>query len=212
MHREIPKSRFIAAFFITAFIFLLMVVTNKYINDAKLNQLSNIYNDIRLDSLNAEVQYELISENPCIALDFDPVTEELFELGKKLTTMEDSLGKNNQQVLDLKRYYSILEIRQYLFVKKASKQCDKNATPILYFYSNEQDCKDCESQGFVLNYVRNAVQNVYVYSFDINLDSSPIKTLKAGYNITSVPSLVISEKTYPGFKDSDQVIDIIKNK
>ena len=196
MHREIPKSRFIAAFFITAFVFLLIVVTNNYINDAKLNKLNSIYDDIRIDSLNAEVQYELISENPCIALNFDPITKELFELGQKLTTMEDNLGKNNQQVLDLKKYYSILEVRQYLFVKKASKQCGKNATPILYFYSNELDCKDCDSQGFVLNYVRNSLPNIYVYSFDLNLDTSPIKALKIGHNITSVPSIVVYDNTY----------------
>lgn len=212
MRREFPRAKFIAAFFLTAFIFLLIITTNNYFNQAKLNQLNALYNNIRIDTLNAEVQYEILSENPCISLNFDPIGDELFKLGEKLTSMESDLGKSNIQVLDLKRYYSILEVRQYLFVKKASKQCNKNATPILFFYSNENDCKDCDSQGFVLNYVRNALPGVYVYSFDNNLNSSPINALKISNNITQVPSIVINGKTYSGFRDSDKVIEYIKNK
>ena len=210
MRRDIPKSKFLAAFFITAFIFLLVIMANNYFNEAKLNQLNALYNNLRIDALNAEVQYEIISENPCVALNFDPISQELFKLGEKLTSMEESLGKKNAQVLDLKKYYSILEIRQYLFVKKSSKQCNKDATPILFFYSNNEDCPECESQGFVLNYIRNSVPGAYIYSFDVNLDSSPIKALKLSYNVTSVPSIVINEKAYPGFKDSDEIIKIIK--
>ncbi len=210
MKREIPRAKFAAAFFMTAFIFLLIIITNNYFNEAKLNQLNSLYNNIRIDALNAEVQYEIISENPCLALNFDPISNELFSLGEKLTKMEEDLGKTNIQVLDLKKYYSILEIRQYLFVKKSSMQCNKQATPILFFYSNENDCADCESQGFVLNYIRNAVNNTYVYSFDVNLDSSATKALKLSYNVTSVPTLVIKDKAYPGFKNSEEILKIIK--
>jgi hypothetical protein len=210
MSRELPRAKFVAAFFLTAFIFLVIVVTNNYFNEAKLNHLNSVYNNIRIDALNAEVQYEIISENPCIALDFAPISNELAELGDKLTDMESQLGKKNQQVLDLKKYYSILEIRQWLFVKKASKQCNANATPVLFFYSNENDCSDCESQGFVLNYIRKSQPNVYVYSFDVNLDTSSIKTLKLSYNITMTPSLVIRDKTYLGFHDADKIVEILR--
>lgn len=210
MHRQISKPRFLAAFFLTAFIFLLVIVTNNYFNEARMNKLNSIYNDIRIDALNAEVQYEIISENPCVALNFEPMNDELFDLGEKLTAMEESLGKNNQQVLDLKKYYSILETRQWLFVKKASKQCNKNATPIMFFYSNQEDCGDCEQQGFVLNYIRTAVPNSYIYSFDVNLDSSAVKALKVSHNITTVPALVINDKTYFGLKNSEEIIKIIR--
>ena len=208
--REVPKSRFIAAFFIAAFTFLLIIMATNYINDTKITKLNNIYDSIRIDAMNAEVQYEIISENPCLALNFNPISDELFELGQKLTSMENSLGKKNQQVLDLKKYYSVLEIRQYLFVKKASKQCNKSATPILYFYSNEEDCADCEQQGFILNYIRNELPDIHVFSFDSNLESSPVKALILNYNVTSVPSLVINQKTYAGLRDSDEVTKIIK--
>ncbi len=204
--RNIPKIRFLTAFFLAAFIFLLIILVNNYFSEAKLSRLNSIYNDARIDVMDADVQYSILSENPCQALNFEPMTNELFELGNKLTTMEERLGKNNKEVLDLKKYYSILEARQWLFLKKASKECKINTKPILFFYSNEEDCGDCEQQGFVLSYIRKALPDVYVYSFDTNLNISAIRALKLNYNITQVPSLVINDKTYIGYMDTDILI------
>ena len=210
MKRNFPKQKILVALLITAFIFILVIVTNGLLNDSKINQLNSLYNDIRIDALNAEVQYEILSENPCLALNFKPLNDELFELGNKLTHMEEQLGKENDQVLDLKKYYSILESRHWLFVRKASEQCNQKTTPILFFYSNQGDCSDCEQQGFVLNYIRNTISGAYIYSFDINLESSAIEALEITYNITTVPTLVIGENTYVGFKDSDELEELIK--
>lgn len=209
MRNDIPKSRLLAAFLLTVVIFLSIILTNNYFNEARLNQLNSLYNSIRIDAFNAEVQYEILSENPCLALNFQPITNELYELGNKLTEMENALGKTNQQVLDLKGYYSVLEARHWLFVKKASQRCVTNATPIMFFYSNAGDCADCEQQGFVLNYIRNYVRNsnntVYIYSFDFNLDSSAVDALKHIYNITTVPAVVIKDTVYYGFKNADDL-------
>src|SRR3989344_5141606 len=142
--REIPRAKFMAAFFLTAFIFVLVLLTNNYFNEIRLNRLNSIYSDTKIDVMDAEMQYNILSESPCIALNFEPMTDELFELGNKLTDMEDQLGKNNKEVLNLKKYYSILETRQWLFIKKASKECKIDAKPILFFYSNEEYCRDCE--------------------------------------------------------------------
>jgi hypothetical protein len=210
MQRDFHKARIIAAFSITVLIFVLIFVANNYFNEIKMNQLNSMYNNIRIDSLNAEVEYQVLSENPCAALNFEPIGNELFDLGSKLSIMENQLGKENQQVLDLKKYYSILQIRQWLFVKKASVQCSSNTTPILFFYSNAGDCDDCESQGFVLNYIRKDRPNTYVYSFDMNLDSSAIGALKISYNITSVPAILIKDKVYYGYRDADNISQLIK--
>ena len=207
--RALPKSRFLAAFFLTALIFLLIIITNNYFNETKLNSISSAYNDARIDALDAELQYNILTENPCLALNFEPLGDELFELGGKLTSMEDSMGKENTQVIDLKKYYSILEARQWLFLKKASKECKMNTTTILFFYSNKDDCESCEKQGFVLNYVRKNMPDVYVYSFDVNLDISAIRALKLTYNVTEVPSIVVNDNVYREFKDSDEIIKMI---
>ncbi len=208
--REMPKSRFLAAFFLTLFIFLLIIVTNNYFNETKLNSISSTYNDARIDTLDAEMQYNILAENPCLALNFGPLTEELFELGSRLTEMEENMGKENKQVINLKKYYSILEVRSWLFLKKAAKDCKIDATGILFFYSNKNDCDSCEKQGFVLNYIRKSSPNVYVYSFDTNLGLSAISTLKLTYNITEVPSIVINDRKYEDFKDADEIFGLLK--
>ncbi|MBN2421554.1 hypothetical protein JXB27_04715 [Candidatus Woesearchaeota archaeon] len=210
MKRELHKAKLIAALSLTVLIFLMIIVTNNYFNEMRMNEVKKIYNDIKMDAMNAEAQYEILSENPCLMMSFDPISSELFELGNKLTDMETTLGKTNEQVLDMKKYYSILEARHWLFVKKVSKQCNSSATPILFFYSNLEDCPDCESQGFVLNYVRKTIPNTQIYSFDVNLDSGAVSALKANYNVTEVPSIVIKEQKYTGFRDSDSVMEIIK--
>lgn len=207
--RNIPKSRFLAALFLTALIFLAVILTNNYFTETKLNRLNSIYSDIRIDVMDADAQYSILSENPCQALNFEPMTNELFELGNKLTDMEERLGKNNKEVLDLKRYYSILEAKQWLFLKKASKECNMTTNPILFFYSNQEDCNSCEQQGFVLSYLRKALPGVYVYSFDANLDISAIRALKLNYNVTKTPALVINDETYVGYMDADTLTQIL---
>ncbi|MFC1728404.1 hypothetical protein ACFLZ7_03000 [Nanoarchaeota archaeon] len=209
--RYVRKSKYVAAFAATAFIFLLIITANNYFDQLRLNRLNNIYQEVRLDTLGAELQYQLFSENPCGALDYVPFTEELYDMGEKLTFMEDRLGKNNQQVLDLKEYYSLLELRHWLFLKKALNDCNIGGNLILYFYSNKGDCSSCEDQGYVLSYIHNKYPETYIYSFDFNLDSSALKTLKATHNITTTPALVINEETYSGFMDRGDIEEYISN-
>lgn len=208
--RYIRKSKYIAALAVTAFIFLLIINVNSYFDELRLNKLNNIYNEVRMDTMGAELQYQLISENPCVALDYAPFTEELYDLGEKLTFMENSLGKNNQQVLDLKEYYSLLEIRHWLFLKNAIQECNINTNIILYFYSNKGNCDKCENQGYVLSYIHEKYNNTKIYSFDYNIDNSAITTLKKTYNLTAeLPVMIINEETYYGFKDRTDIENII---
>lgn len=209
--RYIRKSKYIAALAVTAFIFLLIITANNYFDQIRMNRINSIYQEVRLDTLGAELQYELISENPCVALDYAPFTNELYELGEKLTFMEEQLGKNNQQVLELKEYYSLLEIRHWLFIKKSMQECNDHGNLILYFYSNKGDCNKCEDQGYVLNYIHEKYPNTHIYSFDSNLDNSALQTLKKTYEINeTLPSMIINDKVYTGFKDREEIEAIIK--
>lgn len=208
--REIVKSKYIAAFAITALVFLLVIVFDNYFNQMKMDRLNNLYQEVRLDTLGAELQYQLISENPCTSLNYAPFTEELYKIGQKLDFMEEQFGKNNQEVLDLKEYYSLLEIRHWLYLKKATKQCDIDANLILYFYSNKGDCDACEDQGFVLNYIHDKYPNTYIYSFDFNLDNSALTTLKTTNLVNTTPTLIVNDKAYYGFKDRADIENMIK--
>ena len=63
---------------------------------------------------------------------------------------------------------------------------------ILYFYSNKEDCNDCEQQGYVLSYIKKKYPSVRVYSFDINIENQAIDIIKENYDINIAPSVVIN--------------------
>lgn len=85
---------------------------------------------------------------------------------------------------------------------------------MLFFYSNDENkCGDCDQQGFILSFVRKKYPNlnVHVYSFNFDINNPAISTLKHYYNITTVPSIVIDEKAYLGYRDVDFIENILKS-
>jgi hypothetical protein len=104
-------------------------------------------------------------------------------------------------------------------MQKITERCGKiqaTSTPsIIYFYSNEGDCPDCEREGFVLTRLRQTYPNLRVYSFDYNLDLSALQTLVTVYSIkptseeAGLHALLIDGRVYYGFKSIDDIKDII---
>ncbi len=66
----------------------------------------------------------------------------------------------------LKKYYSILEIKHWLLVKKTAKECKVNIGSIVYLYGDKKNCPNCENQGYVLTTLREKYPFLRVYSFD----------------------------------------------
>jgi len=150
-----------------------------------------------------------MAENPCTFLDSPELNEELYEMNSKLANMETELGKQNPEVLELKDYYSLLEIRHWLFTKKIKEECHENKTIILFFYSNLGDCDDCDQQGFILTYLRKKYPQTVVYAFDINIQNSALNTVKQMYDIKTTPTLIIDDKVYPKFMKKEEIEELI---
>ena len=151
--KEFQTSKYLAAFAISLLIFLFGIYIGGYNNKVKLDSLQDLEDDLRISTLGTELQYELVAEDPCKAIDSELFTDKLADMGSKLTNMESELGKDSYAVIKLKEEYSLLEIRQYLFLKKAQRECSNKKDFILYFYSNAGDCSMCEEHGFVLIYL-----------------------------------------------------------
>lgn len=203
MNRKDPKlGTYLAAFAITTLIFILGLWAGNYFNTLKLDKLSALEQSIRTNTISSELQYQLLNENPCTAINSSALAEELSGIGNRLTFMEDELGKDDARVLQLKEYYSLLEIRHWLFLSKAKRECKLgNYGLVLFFYSNAGDCADCDEQGTVLSYVHKKQPVFNIYSFDVNLDNSAVRTMKTLYNITTTPTLVIGSTPVQGFQD-----------
>ena len=187
----------------TCLIFILGMVLGNYLSVKKLSTVEELQQDLLKRTTSSELQYLLMAEHPCQSINSTQLTKEMFDLGSKLDFMENKLGKKDKDVIKLKGYYSLLEIRHWLFLKKAKQECSFDYDLILYFYSNLGDCPICEQQGFVLSALHKEYPNINIYSFDINIDDPALNGIKTIYGIKQAPTLIVNNMTFAGFRDKE---------
>ncbi len=199
-------KKYALAFIITSAIFVTAFLVSSRINDKRVDELRTLQDSVSINILSSETQFNLLKDAACEDLFSSALGQELGNLSDRLSYME-SIGRgNDEEVITLKRYYSLLEIKDYLLINNAATKCPKRPLTILYFYG--KDCLDCARQGQVLTYIRQHSPNVNIriYSFDSDLDVSALKTLA---NINKVkapyPALIIKGKTYNGFKSIEDI-------
>lgn len=198
---------------ITSFIFFTAIYFSNYFNNKKLAEVRSIEDKIAIDILSSETQYALLQETSCENAGVGALSQELNSLGSKLSYTESQLGSNNSEVLRLKRYYSLLEIKDYLLSKKITEKCGLKSTSIIYLYSNAGDCPLCEKEGYILTYLGETYPDLRIYSFDYNLDLSAVKTLLSIFKIEkNLPAIVIGDKTYYGFKEKEELVSLLPKK
>lgn len=197
-------KKYVWTFLITVAIFITAIVLSNYFSDKKIASLREIEDKISTDIMSSETQYALLAESSCKDLSSNVLSQELNALAEKLTYTEQNLGSNSSDLLRLKTYYTLLQIKDYLLMKKISVKCGTKPVFILYFYST--NCGACEQQGYVLTYLRSLYPDLRIYSFDYNLDNSTIRTMISLYKIGEiVPAIVINDKVYNGFLDKDKL-------
>lgn len=207
MHEHEPNDwkKYIIVFFITLTIFVSGLWISNYLNNKKIDQLKNIEIKISLDLMSSETQFSLLEELSCKDVSTTVLSSELNSLADKIAYSENNIGVENVDVISLKKYYSLLEIKDYLLMKKITERCGQKSIFILYFYKNE-DCSDCTKQGYVLTTLREKYPNLRVYSFDYNLDLSAIKAMTSIYKVPdNLPAIVINGKVYSGFHSIEEI-------
>jgi len=107
----------------------------------------------------------------------------------------------------LKRDYVLLSIRVWLLSLNIKEKCGKDIIPVLYIYSG--DCDNCVEQGIVLDKLKKKHKEFSAAVVDFNMDEPIVKIIKSSYNITEVPSFVINNKAYQGFKTLSELEEII---
>lgn len=202
-------SKYVITFVITSLLFITAFYLSNYFNNKKTSEIKATEDQIAIDLLSSETQFDILKQSSCNQLDDSILADELDSLGSKLNYMESQIGSTNPEVIQLKKYYSILQIKDYLLMSNYGKECHTKPVSIVYFYSN--DCQDCKKQGYVLTYLRETYPGLRTYSFDYNLDLSAVKTLISLNKIPTVlPALIINNKTYNGFMSNEDVEKIIK--
>ena len=101
---------------------------------------------------------------------------------------------------------SLLEIKDYLLMNKISEKCKKTPLSIIYFYSTDDLCPDCEKEGYVLTHLRETYPELRVYSFDYNINLSAVKTLISINKVKNeLPAIIIKDKAYYGFQSVEDM-------
>lgn len=204
----IDTKKYIFTFFITAAIFATAFFASTFFSQKRVENVKFIQDNIAIDILSSETQFDLLKEVSCQNVSGSMLSPELNLLGDKLSHTENERGGTDEEIIYLKKYYSLLQVKDYLLSKKFAEKCGALKQPvfIIYFYSNKGDCEECTREGYVLTRLKEKYPELRVYSFDYDLDLSVIDSLKAIYKIgDKLPALVIEDKTYTGFKSVEEL-------
>lgn len=209
--RTLDWKKYFFVLVITALVFFTALFMSDKVNERRFAELQDIEGRISTDIVSLETQFDLLEELSC-----DEITErtvlskELDSLATRLAFTEGQVGADNPEVIRLKLSYTLLQIKDYLLMKKVSEKCDLDPIFIFYFYSNEGDCEDCTREGHVLTYLREQYPRLRVYSFDYNLDLSALETLITIHDVEdNLPALVIGDDIYYGFQSAEAIESVL---
>lgn len=200
-HHQIDWKKYALVFLITVGLFVTASYISNYFGAKKIDQLKSIQDKIGIDILSSETQFSLLSELSCKNISDSVLSNELGEFGRKLEWGQENLG-NSDEVTYLRKYYSLLEIKDYLLTKRISERCGVKSAFILYFYTTAENCSECEKQGIVLSTLRDRYPELKVYSFDYSVDLSAVKSMLQIYKIqdTLLPAVVLDDTVLTGLQ------------
>ena len=206
MNNNIDWKKYLIVFLITVSLFFTATYISNYFGAQKIDQIKSIQDNVAINILSSETQFALLQENSCKNVTGSVLSDELADLGDKLEWGQVNLG-NTEEVSYLKKYYSLLEIKDYLLMKKVAAQCRVKSVFILYFYTTAENCSECERQGLVLSALRGKYPELRVYSFDYSIDLSAVRAMLQIYKIkdTALPALIIGDDLLTGFHGVDEL-------
>lgn len=205
-------NKYILVFLITLGLFGVIFLASEFLYAQRTGQVKAIEDTINRSILESELQYRLLADATC---DMDEssnplLIDEINRLAERLDLMESQRGTLDPEVVSLKKYYSLLQIRDFLFVRERERLCGIKAPIIVYFYSNTRECGDCKRMGYVLTSLREEYENLHIYAFDYDIGLSVVETLKSIYKLDGrLPAIVIDRKPSYGFIEREKVIELL---
>jgi len=210
--KKIDWQKYLLVLFFTGLIFALGFLFANLISKRNLESLDSLQQNLRVDILSLETQFSILNQTPCENLNESTLTQELYDIAQKLTSVGNNVGKDNPYYLQLKKYYSILEIKHWLLLQRAKKECGLPLTFIIYFYADKKLCPTCDDQGYILTHLRRKYPDLRVYSFDFSLDLTALDALKSIYLIQpneTLPLMIVNKEAHSGFQSKDELEDVL---
>ena len=124
------SKRYIIVFFITLGIFSAAFWVSNFFSDQKIQQIKSIQDQISIDILSSETQFSLLQELSCKDVSNTALSKELGTLADKIEYSEKNIG-SSEEISDLKKFYSLLQIKDYLLMKKITERCKMDSVFVL---------------------------------------------------------------------------------
>src|SRR3989338_5356088 len=191
--RKINWQKITLAFLIAVFMFTFGLFIGFLAKTLIQGATIDLQNSVRNEIVNLETIDLLEKDNVCENYSINLISEKLDYTGELISLLEIKKGKADTEVLELKKLYTMLEVRHMLLMEEKNRLCDQDYDIFLFFYSNDENCEDdVEKTSFILSYLRKKYENVRVYSFDSNLDSDLVKILMSKYSVNSCKVVILN--------------------
>src|SRR5258708_7154283 len=130
---SIDWKKYLIVLLITVGLFFTASYISNYFGNKKIQELKSIQDNISIDILSSETQFSLLSELSCKSISDSVLSGQLDELGRKLEWEQQNLGAT-EEVSYLKKYYSLLEIKDFFLMKNISSLCEEMSAFIRSVY------------------------------------------------------------------------------
>lgn len=214
----VDRNILITAGVITLLLFVVIFSSNILLNKGRervvLDKMENIVDDYK--------------EMQAILLMIDVFGKEMscFALGENLAKMDKGLWETGRKIdqyratteqfmkdpfyLEQKKKFNMNEVLYFTMLKQMKDLCEVNQTNVLFFYRKKEECPDCDAQSFVLTDLKKELnQEIAIFSFDVDLDISPINVLTKFYNLSSYPCTVIEDTPYCGLYNKGGMVKLL---
>lgn len=207
----IDTKKYLLTFFITAAIFGAAVFTANYFQNKRLIEMQDISNNIANDISSNEIQFDLLSELSCRDVGSEKLSQEINEMWQKIEFIESQVGSGSPEVTQLKKQYAILQVKDYILMKRISDRCKKEIMFAFYFYGNEKNCETCKKTGETLTELKLSYPQLRIYSFDYALDLSIIRTIISIFNVNEpLPVIIVWDEVANGYQNMVQLESLLK--
>jgi hypothetical protein len=192
------KKRYFLAFLIGTAIFILGFSITYGVSYLEYQRVSSLQGPVSYKIFEDKLKYTFFNEDICSEKAYLEISKDLHFHGSLISDIERRLGKDNEDVIFRKKFYSLVLLEHYELVLMQNENCGSNLNKIntiLFFYSNEeQDVEDSEKIGELLSVIAQRNENnLIIYSFDVNLDSDVVRALKEKYKVDTPYKIIINQ-------------------
>ena len=212
--RNLSRDKYIIAGVITLGVFFLGLFLGLAIEGKRVNYIESVSRKQNLDFSSLQLQYafidEMSQEKNCLAVQktFEQNINNLESTRTRLENFDTDATLNKNEFDILKNEYILAQIRYWMLAERTRKLCGSDVVSILYFFSDEKECLDCDRQAFILTYLKKRFKDkLLIFSFDSKFESEPMITLlKKTYNVTTYPTIIIDGKSRSNFHDKNAIL------